>query len=121
LSNNVNGGAAVAVDRVENFSVCGVIDGNDLTLFHANNGQGVNLGDVILLSADTFFMVLKVSVPPSPTGSTKRFSRSFGNQLGTGTTGGTIAGDYNLNSVVDTADYVAWRKALGTTFTQANY
>jgi hypothetical protein len=46
---------------------------------------------------------------------------SFGNQLGTGTTVGAIAGDYNLNGVVDAADYVAWRKGLGTAFTQANH
>ena len=30
-------------------------------------------------------------------------------------------GDYNGNGVVDAADYVVWRKGLGTTFTQTHY
>ena len=30
-------------------------------------------------------------------------------------------GDYNNNGVVDAADYVAWRKGLGTTYTQNDY
>ena len=33
----------------------------------------------------------------------------------------SLAGDYNHNGVVDTADYVVWRKGLGTTYTQADY
>ena len=32
-----------------------------------------------------------------------------------------LAGDYNSNGVVDAADYVVWRKGLGTTYTQADY
>jgi fibronectin-binding autotransporter adhesin len=32
-----------------------------------------------------------------------------------------LAGDYNHNGVVDAADYVAWRKGLGTTYSQADY
>ena len=30
-------------------------------------------------------------------------------------------GDYNQNGTVDAADYVVWRKGLGTTYTQADY
>ena len=30
-------------------------------------------------------------------------------------------GDYNGNHVVDAADYVLWRKGLGTTYTQSDY
>ena len=30
-------------------------------------------------------------------------------------------GDYNQNGVVDAADYVMWRKGLGTTYTQTDY
>jgi phosphatidylinositol-3-phosphatase len=33
----------------------------------------------------------------------------------------SLAGDYNHNGVVDAADYVVWRKGLGTTYTQADY
>jgi hypothetical protein len=33
----------------------------------------------------------------------------------------SIAGDFNGDGSVDAADYVVWRKGLGTTFTQANY
>jgi T5SS/PEP-CTERM-associated repeat protein len=32
-----------------------------------------------------------------------------------------LPGDYNGNGVVDGADYVVWRKGLGTTYTQADY
>lgn len=33
----------------------------------------------------------------------------------------TNLGDYNHNGIVDAADYVIWRKGLGTTYTQADY
>ena len=32
-----------------------------------------------------------------------------------------LAGDYNGNGIVDAADYVMWRKGLGTTYTQTDY
>jgi hypothetical protein len=32
-----------------------------------------------------------------------------------------LTGDYNHNGVVDAADYVVWRKGLGTTYTQPDY
>ena len=32
-----------------------------------------------------------------------------------------VAGDYNSNGIVDTADYVVWRKGLGTKYTQNDY
>ncbi len=32
-----------------------------------------------------------------------------------------VLGDYNLNGVVDTADYVVWRKGLGTKYTQNDF
>jgi hypothetical protein len=32
-----------------------------------------------------------------------------------------ISGDFNLNGVVDAADYVVWRSGLGTTYQQADY
>ncbi len=32
-----------------------------------------------------------------------------------------IAGDYNNNGTVDAADYVVWRKGLGTTYPPSNY
>jgi T5SS/PEP-CTERM-associated repeat protein len=32
-----------------------------------------------------------------------------------------ITGDFNHNGVVDAADYVSWRKGLGTTYTQSDY
>jgi hypothetical protein len=116
LSYTVNGGAAVAVDHAGTFAAGGVIDDNDLSLFHANSAQGVNLGDVILLSADTFFMALNVSAPPPPNGLYEAIvADTSGIQLGTGTTVGAIAGDYNLNGMVDAADYVVWRATDGTT------
>jgi hypothetical protein len=33
----------------------------------------------------------------------------------------TIAGDFNGDGKVDCADFVAWRKGLGTTYTEADY
>ena len=35
--------------------------------------------------------------------------------------GPTLAGDFNEDGVVDAADYVVWRKGLGTTYTQKDY
>jgi formylglycine-generating enzyme len=32
-----------------------------------------------------------------------------------------LAGDYNHNNVVDPADYIIWRKGLGTTYSQNDY
>ena len=32
-----------------------------------------------------------------------------------------LAGDYNNNGIVDAADYVVWRKGLGTTYTPSDY
>jgi hypothetical protein len=32
-----------------------------------------------------------------------------------------LAGDYNLDGVVDAADYTVWRDGLGTTYSQADY
>jgi hypothetical protein len=33
----------------------------------------------------------------------------------------SLPGDYNHNGIVDAADYVVWRKGLGTTYRQADY
>jgi hypothetical protein len=33
----------------------------------------------------------------------------------------SLPGDYNQNGTVDAADYVVWRKGLGTTYTQTDY
>ncbi len=32
-----------------------------------------------------------------------------------------VPGDYNGDGIVDAADYVVWRKGLGTTFVQSDY
>jgi hypothetical protein len=32
-----------------------------------------------------------------------------------------LPGDYNANGVIDSADYVVWRKGLGTIYTQSDY
>jgi hypothetical protein len=34
---------------------------------------------------------------------------------------GQLPGDFNHDGAVDTADYIIWRKGLGTTYTQADY
>ena len=34
---------------------------------------------------------------------------------------GPIPGDFNLNGVVDAADYIVWRKGLGTAYMQSDY
>jgi hypothetical protein len=36
-------------------------------------------------------------------------------------TSAALPGDFNNNGVVDAADYVVWRKGLGTTYTQSDY
>ncbi len=37
------------------------------------------------------------------------------------TAGSVLPGDFNLNGVVDAADYVAWGNGLGTVYTQADF
>ena len=32
-----------------------------------------------------------------------------------------VPGDFNADGAVDAADYVVWRKGLGTTYTQSDY
>jgi hypothetical protein len=32
-----------------------------------------------------------------------------------------VAGDFNLDGIVDMADYITWRRGLGTTYTAADY
>ena len=34
---------------------------------------------------------------------------------------GVLSGDFNRNGVVDAADYIVWRKGLGTTYVQSDY
>jgi hypothetical protein len=33
----------------------------------------------------------------------------------------SLSGDYNNNGIVDAADYIVWRKGLGTTYSQSDY
>jgi hypothetical protein len=51
---------------------------------------------------------------PSGPGSFTSYPREFLLHL-------PLDGDYNLNGIVDAADYVVWRKGLGTTYTQSDY
>ena len=39
----------------------------------------------------------------------------------TGVVSVVLLGDFNGNGIVDAADYVIWRKGLGTIYTQADY
>jgi hypothetical protein len=36
-------------------------------------------------------------------------------------TNGPLAGDFNADGLIDSADYVYWRKSLGTAFAEADY
>jgi hypothetical protein len=44
-----------------------------------------------------------------------------GELVATATLPNNLPGDFNGDGIVDAADYVAWRKGLGTTYTQADY
>jgi hypothetical protein len=66
--------------------------------------------------------VANLGTPTGPAG----FSYALVNNVGTTSidltvTATALAGDYNHNGVVDAADYVVWRKGLGTTYVQADY
>jgi autotransporter-associated beta strand protein len=59
-----------------------------------------------------------MQLPTLPGGLTWNTSQLY--TTGTLPVGGVL-GDYNYNGVVDTPDYVVWRKGLGTTYTQSDY
>ncbi len=47
--------------------------------------------------------------------------QQIGNNIVLTIPGPALFGDYNDNGIVDAADYVVWRKGLGTTYTQSDY
>jgi hypothetical protein len=60
-----------------------------------------------------------LSLPPLASGLKWDLSQLY--TTGTLAIGVGIPGDFNQNSVVDTPDYVVWRKYLGTTYAESDY
>lgn len=48
-------------------------------------------------------------------------SCSFGDPFPLTVQAPVLAGDFNLDGTVDSADYTVWRDGVGTTYTQADY
>jgi len=109
LSYTTNGGGLLAIDRAGTFPL-GIVTGNDMSLFK-NSSPGVNLGDVLVLSSGSVTTSVNISAAAPPSG---LYSAIFvdinGTQLGVGTAVPAPFGDYNLDGLVNAADYVAWRK-----------
>jgi autotransporter-associated beta strand protein len=111
-----------------NSDLINVTSPNGLTL----NGGSVALTNAGGLVAGTYRLidyagmlgglVAKLGTPTGPAG----FSYALVNNVSNSSvdltvTATALAGDYNNNGVVDAADYVVWRKGLGTTYTQNDY
>ncbi len=113
LSYTTNGGGVLAIDRAGTFPL-GVVTSNDMSLFK-NASPGVNLGDVLVLSSGSVTTSANITAAAPLSG---LYSAIFvdvnGVQLGVGTAVPAPYGDYNLNGLVDAADYVVWRKTDGT-------
>jgi hypothetical protein len=109
LSYTTNGGGLLAIDRAGTFPL-GVVTANDMSLFK-NSSPGVNLGDVLVLSSGSVTTSANISAAAPPSG---LYSAIFvdinGTQLGVGTAVPAPFGDYNVDGLVNAADYVAWRK-----------
>jgi hypothetical protein len=70
---------------------------------------------VVHLIADNIYLDLRFI------GWTSRGGGGFSYQRAVATGSNQPIGDYDHNGIVDAADYVVWRKGLGTTYTQNDY
>jgi hypothetical protein len=112
MSYTTNGGSALSINSVGNFNL-GVVTTNDLTIFKSAS-PGVNLGDVLVLSNGSVTTTTNVSAAAPPSGLYSAiFVDADGTQLGGGNAVPAPFGDYNLNGLVDAADYIVWRKTDG--------
>jgi autotransporter-associated beta strand protein len=77
-------------------------------------------GDVFeIMSASTFFGTTFTSTTLPALSGSLVWNIDYGANLVTLSV--TLPGDFNGDGVVDAADYVVWRKGLGTTFTPGDY
>jgi hypothetical protein len=117
--------ASTIVGTAKKYDAAGNFLGNRAVYWGAN-AAAVDLNslidpasDWILSSAaaisDTGWIAGNGQFDPDGPGGQAAYDRMFLLQLP------TLAGDYNRNGIVDAADYVAWRKGLGTTYNQADY
>jgi hypothetical protein len=82
----------------------------------AKDGSAIFLG---ILDETTDISAVQFSIDIFPPFGPGQFTDFSINQLGIATT--AVPGDYTRDGSVDAADYVIWRKGLGTTYTQADY
>ncbi len=105
-----------------------VTTANGLTI----NGGTLNLTNLGTITPGTYALIdyfgtLNGSVSNIAFGTTPSgFNFSLANNAATSSidltvTSVGIPGDFNNSGTVDAADYVVWRKSLGTTYTQADY
>ncbi len=84
-----------------------------LSNFTPSAGNSFDLLDWITASGSFNF----ISLPTLPSGLVWDTSQLYTS----GILSVDLVGDYNHDGVVDAADYVVWRKGLGTTYTQNDY
>ncbi len=99
-----------------------------LAVYWMTNGNAVNLNSLIsptsgwrlersLAISDTGWVAGIGKFDDGPGGAPSPYDRAFMLQIPVTV---TLPGDYNANGRVDAADYVAWRRALGTLTTLPN-
>jgi hypothetical protein len=117
--------AGMIIGTAKKYDLAGNLLGNRAVYWGANttavdiNSLIDSAGGWVLTSAsaisDTGWIAGNGLFDPDGPGGQAAYDRMFLLQLP------GLAGDYNGNGVVDAADYVVWRKGLGTTYTQNDY
>lgn len=97
-------------------SLGGALEVSLINGFYPVAGQSFNLLDWGSLAGAFSALTL-----PSLTGLAWNTSQLYTTGVLTVVAAPGLAGDFNGNGIVDAADYVAWRKGLGTTYTQNDY
>jgi PEP-CTERM motif len=82
------------------------------------NLGGMTIGSYVLLDYDTLAgSVANLGTPDGP-GTFKYSLVDTGSSIDLQV---SLFGDFNLDGLVDAADYLVWRKGFGTTYTEADY
>ncbi len=115
---------------VANLTGTGVVPGNNQGLYAGSPGGVVEIvrkGDAIDFGNGSGLHTVSSILPSGATLSNSaelvyRLSFTDGTSgIFTSIIGGSATGDFNHDGIVDAADYVVWRKGLGTTYTQNDY
>jgi fibronectin-binding autotransporter adhesin len=112
------GGSYDQIQATDTLSLGGTLAVSLINGFAPAAGSSFDILDFIPGNLSGTFASL--SLPSLAAGLTWNISQLYMNGLLSVVSVG-LPGDYNNNGVVDAADYVVWRKGLGTTYTQSDY